>query len=236
MASLYRTESTAGGQPANNAVARERLQRVSDKTLVAAAKGGQTAAFEILCERCTPRIHRTAYRITRNREDAEDAIQDCLLSAFVHLKDFDGRSSFSTWVTRIAVNSSLRILRKKRPSLELPIDDGANAAANGRNWRLVDHAPDPETHYARYERTQVLKNAIRALRPSLRQAIEIQQTREPSMKEAAELLGISEGATRSRLFQARAALRHKLRSQAPPRAVRAGLNTARLSPEMLASQ
>ncbi len=77
--------------------------------LVTAAKRGEREAFEQLCRGCSERIFRTLLRITKNREDAEDALQESLMSAFVHLKEFDERASFSTWLTRIAINSALMI-------------------------------------------------------------------------------------------------------------------------------
>ena len=93
---------------------RDECERLDEKRLVAAAKYGESVAFDVLCERLTPRILRSLLRITKNREDAEDALQDSLLSAFIHIAEFDGRSAFSTWLTRIAINSALMILRKKR--------------------------------------------------------------------------------------------------------------------------
>ena len=89
---------------------------VSDDRLVAAAQTGDTSAFDELCKRHTQRIFRMTHRITRNHEDAEDALQDCLLNAFIHLRSFDGRSRFSTWLTRIAMNAALMKLRKNRVS------------------------------------------------------------------------------------------------------------------------
>jgi RNA polymerase sigma-70 factor (ECF subfamily) len=94
-----------------------------EQALVAAAKQGQAEAFATLCQPLARKLIQSAHRITRNREDAEDALQDALLSAFIHMKNFDGRSSFSTWLTRIAINSALMTLRKKRSSREIPIGD-----------------------------------------------------------------------------------------------------------------
>src|SRR5450755_2969075 len=98
------------------------LLRSSEFRLVAAAKNGHAAAFDALCHPHTKRLFRHTYRITRNREDAEDALQDSFLRASVHIHKFDGRSSFSTWLTRIAVNSALMILRKKRGSRETAME------------------------------------------------------------------------------------------------------------------
>src|ERR1700742_1292095 len=97
-------------------------QQVSDKRLVAVAKNGDKSAFDELYKRHAEKMFRTTRRITRNREDAEDAVQECFLNAFVHLKSFDGRSQFSTWLTRIAVNSALMSLRKNRRSREIPLE------------------------------------------------------------------------------------------------------------------
>jgi RNA polymerase sigma-70 factor, ECF subfamily len=95
-----------------------------EQALVAAAKQGQVEALGALCQPLARKLIHSAQRITRNREDAEDALQDAFLSAFIHIKNFDGRSSFSTWLTRIAINSALMTLRKKRSSQEVPVGSG----------------------------------------------------------------------------------------------------------------
>ena len=84
------------------------LHMVSDERLVAAAKMGRSGAFDDLYKRHAEKMLCITYRITRNREDAEDAVQECFLNAFLHLKSFDRRSRFSTWLTRIAMNAALR--------------------------------------------------------------------------------------------------------------------------------
>src|ERR1700752_3121545 len=100
-----------------------------EKTLLAAAKRGQSAAFDALCQPYSRKLYQTTFRITRNREDAEDALQDAFLSAFVHLKNFDERSTFATWLTRIAINSALMILRKRRSSLETAVVSGDDSGS-----------------------------------------------------------------------------------------------------------
>src|SRR6266404_4234901 len=99
------------------------LRAWSEEQLIAAAKTGRRAPFGELCERHMKQVSCVTRRIIRNREDAEDAAQDCLLNAFVHLKDFDGRSQFATWLTRIAINASLMKLRKNRGAREVPIEE-----------------------------------------------------------------------------------------------------------------
>src|SRR3984893_11760217 len=130
-----------------NLALRDEFERLDDKRLVAAAKYGQTVAFDVLCGRLAPRILRALFRITKNREDAEDALQDSFLSAFLHIGEFDGRAAFSTWLTRIAINSALMILRKKRTSHEISLDNSADSNAKASSWEMPDHAPNPEKRY-----------------------------------------------------------------------------------------
>jgi RNA polymerase sigma factor (sigma-70 family) len=179
----------------------------SEGRLVEAAKTGQSVAFAALCERHTQQLVSTALRITRNLEDAEDAVQDALLSAFVHIGRFDGRSSFLTWLTRIAINSSLMILRKKRSSREVAIVSADDSGADGLCLEIVDHAPNPERLYAQSERERILKKAVFRLRPTLRQVVEIQQLQERSLRETAKAMRISVAAAKARLFHAKNALR-----------------------------
>src|SRR5580692_11582609 len=85
-----------------------------DMHLVAAAKNGDHQAYTELCRRHSKRTLRAVLRITRNIEDAEDTLQEALLKAYTHIGEFDGRSAFSSWLTRIAINNALMLLRKKR--------------------------------------------------------------------------------------------------------------------------
>ncbi|MGC2529687.1 MAG: sigma-70 family RNA polymerase sigma factor [Candidatus Acidiferrum sp.] len=208
-----------------NLAVKEVCEKLDESSLVAAAKYGQTVAFDTLCERLSPKILRSLYRITRNREDAEDALQDSFLRAFVHLAEFDGRSAFSTWLTRIAINSALMILRKKRGSLEISMDGSEDSDTEKTTWELPDQAPNPERRYAQNERENILHGAISTLRPAIRKVIVFQQLQEHSMKETAAKIGISVSAAKARLFHAKAALRRapKLKSIRPGRTNRSNL-------------
>jgi RNA polymerase sigma factor (sigma-70 family) len=179
---------------------------IAETRLVEAAKGGQSKAFGILCERHAQQLLRIAHRITRSREDAEDAVQEALLKAFVHVRDFDGRSSFATWLTRIAINSALMILRKKRGSLETAME---NTELGGGEFdcTIADAQPNPERRCAKKEEERLLKKAVQRLRPALREVVEIQHLQERSMQETAQMMGISVAAAKGRLFHAKAALR-----------------------------
>ncbi len=201
---------------------REACREMEESSLVAATRCGQNVAFDVLCERLAPKILRSLYRITKNREDAEDALQDAFLRAFLHLLEFDGRSTFSTWLTRIAINSALMILRKKRSSLEISLDASAESDAARTPWEVPDHAPNPEKRYAQRERETILRGAIGSLRPAVRKVVELQQLEERSMKETADLIGISVSAAKARLFHAKAALRKspRIRTIRTRRAIR----------------
>jgi RNA polymerase sigma-70 factor (ECF subfamily) len=180
---------------------------LGEPELVAAAKSGQRDAFGELCERHAKKIFRVTQRITRNREDAEDAVQDSFLSAFIHLKDFDERSRFATWLTRIAINSALAKLRKKRAKREVPMDESSPAAEPQRQYEVPDSAPNPEEAFQLHERKEIVSAAIDGLRPRARKVVEFNQLQERSTKETAQILGISTAAVKARMFHAKTALR-----------------------------
>ena len=180
---------------------------VSDETLVAAAKNGHSGAFDDLYKRHAEKMFRITYRIIRNREDAEDAVQECFLNAFLHLKKFDGRSRFSTWLTRIAMNAALMKLRKNHASREVPIGEYVETSEPRSQHELSDFSPNPEECYTKSEREAILRDAIAKLRPRVRKALEIHKLQECSLEETAKVLGASVGAVKARVFHARAALR-----------------------------
>ena len=186
-------------------------KEMSDEWLVAAAKNGDITAFAELRDRHLRSIMRTTYRITRNWEDAEDALQDTFLKAFIHLNQFEGRSSFVSWVTKIAINASLMTRRKKRANKDMSIDACDNDGGSDDKWEMPDLREDPERCYSRRERENLLRRAIRRLRPILRTALELQQAQEYSTQEIADFLGISSAAAKSRLLRARLSLRARLR-------------------------
>jgi RNA polymerase sigma-70 factor (ECF subfamily) len=157
---------------------------------------------------------RNTYRITRNHEDAEDALQDSFLRAFLHINRFDGRSAFSTWLTRIAINSALMIIRKRHSWGVTGLGIPAELGVEELEWDVTDHAANPEQSYAQREIENILASEIRALRPSIRTAIEMQQLQELSTRETAGRLGISVAAAKSRLFHGRVALRSAMRRKA----------------------
>jgi RNA polymerase sigma-70 factor (ECF subfamily) len=181
--------------------------RLGEEQLVAAAKKGRQGAFGELYARHSQKILRATLRITKNREDAEDAAQDSFLSALVHLESFDGRSSFSTWLTRIAINSALMKLRKNRTCPEISRDEPADGNEDFAPIEPADSRPDPEEQFAQRQRERIVTRAVGRLRPTLRQVVEFRRLREFSMKETARTLRITIPAAKSRLYHARVALR-----------------------------
>jgi len=145
-------------------------------------------------------------RITRNREDAEDAAQECFLNAFVHLKGFDGRSQFATWLTRIAINAALMKVRKNRRAGEVALDEPNPASEPAAQREFRYDAPDPEESCSLRERKRIVKSAISGLRPRARNVVELIHLQEHLISETAQILGISTGAVKARMFHAKIAL------------------------------
>lgn len=201
--------------------ARLRLDVLDEARVVSEAKRGESAAFDALWRAHASAVLRTTYRITRNREDAEDALQDSFLSAFANLHAFDGRSRFSTWLTRIAINASLMIVRKSRSAFELSLED-RDAHGDPQVTNLPDRGPDPEAQAAGSERAERVRQAITALRPSIRCAIELQMLGERSVQETAATMGLTVPAAKSRLNHARSELRESLGKKTPGQTPNAG--------------
>ena len=183
----------------------------AEALVIEAAKSGSHLAFEELWARYSNTAFTLVYRIIGNRDDAEDTLQDAWMKAFVHLKTFDGRSKFSTWLTRIAINSALMVLRKRRSRPETSMDWSGDGET-WQQWEIPDNSLDIEALYLKKEAELKLKEAIERLRPPLRSVMEIQRIHYRSNKEVADAAGISVTAVKSRLLRARALLRSSLRS------------------------
>jgi len=125
------------------------------------------------------------------------------------LKNFDGRSRFSTWLTRIAMNAALMKLRKNHASREVSIDRSVDTSELFSEHQSSDVSPNPEERCTKSEREAILRDAIAKLRPSIRKAFEIHKLQERSLEETAEVLGTSVAAVKGRVFHARAALRRR---------------------------
>jgi RNA polymerase sigma-70 factor (ECF subfamily) len=181
-----------------------------ESVLIAAAKNGNAQAFEVLIARHQRRILAVALRRTRVRQDAEDIMQQSFQKAFLHLRQFEGRSSFSTWLTGIAINEARMLQRKSKGKREVSIDDLNENAETVTPLEIPDSAPDPETGYSQREWRRMLSFALNELPHRTRRAIELRDLDERSTEETARIIGISVGAVKARIFQGRKRLRKQL--------------------------
>lgn len=174
-----------------------------DEKLVQAAQAGSSEAFEQLQSLYTRRLFRQILAITRNREDAEDALQDTFLRAFVALRSFEGRCHIYTWLSRIAINSALMELRKRRSRAEVSLDCHEEAEEHSPIFELRDTALNPEQICDQRQQRLNVVDAIRRLDPTLRSAIGIWITEDCSLNKIAQTLDISLSAAKTRLHRAR---------------------------------
>jgi RNA polymerase sigma-70 factor (ECF subfamily) len=182
-----------------------------DAALVVAAQNGDGHAFEILVGRHEQRIFFVARRITRTREDAEDVVQQSFQKAFTHLRKFEGRSAFSTWLTRIAITEALMFLRRGRGLREVLIGDLSGNEETTTSLEVPDSNPDPEAIYSQREWAEMLSLAMNELPPGIRKAIQLRELGERSTEETARIMGISIGAVKTRVFHGRRKLRERLK-------------------------
>ena len=143
--------------------------------LVIAAQAGSKDAFEELQKLHWFRLFRTIVSITKNREDAEDVLQDTFLKAYIALGTFEGRSKFSSWVTRIAINSALMSLRKRhaRPEIFLEQSSESDEDEDATSFDIRDCGLNPEQTYDQHQRCLVMLRAMERLDPKLQAAVRI---------------------------------------------------------------
>jgi RNA polymerase sigma-70 factor (ECF subfamily) len=194
-----------GGPARRRAIARE------EYAFLAAAKRGDSAAFEILCKQSANTVFHVARRMMRNNEDAEDVVQESFQQAFIHLKSFNGDSRFSTWLSRIAINAALMKLRKKHRLWDVSLDESAETEGSSSRLDVEDQGLNPEELYAQKERQRILSEAMNDLTPGMRKAIELCELGERSTEETARIMGISVGAVKARVFHGRRKLRERLK-------------------------
>ena len=185
------------------------VAREDEHLLVAAAKAGDANAFEELVNRYERKIFRLTMNITRNREDAEDAMQDAFMKAYSHLDKFQEDSRFYTWLVRIAANEALMRLRKRRPN-QVSLDEPIESEDDLLPQQIEDWGPSPEQRFAQTEMREILRNVIEDLQPDFRVVFLLRDVEGLSTEETAEAVGISEAAVKSRLLRARLKLRQKL--------------------------
>jgi RNA polymerase sigma-70 factor, ECF subfamily len=184
--------------------------QINEEKLIRAGQRGDAQAVEMLFRRYHRPLFQTALRVLGNAEDAEDALQDGLFSAYRNLKRFEGRSQFSTWLTRIVINAALMRRRsaKARPAFSLdepPREDELPAAE-----RFAADAPNPEQVFVGTELRAMIDENLDELSPLLRMAFVLREVEGYSTGEAARKLGVTENTLKARLWRARHQLAERL--------------------------
>jgi RNA polymerase sigma-70 factor (ECF subfamily) len=182
----------------------------SDEQLLSEARSGDGRAFAELCQRYAGLLKQRIFWIVRHQEDAEDVLQETFLSAYQHLDDFRGTCSFRTWMTKIGINASLMLLRKRKTLLKHTSDVVTDDGQRLETPEFRDPTPNPEQRYMMYQTDQRVKHAIRRLPPSFSRMVDLYYRQEYRLKEAANALGISEPAAKSTVLRARHLLRRSL--------------------------
>lgn len=189
----------------------------SDATLVAQAQDGNQNAFGELAGRHSARIYGVSFRMLRNREDAEDNLQNALFKAHRKIRQFEGKSHFSTWLTRIAINEAMMILRKRAPEMAAPhLSVDLIKTEPEMEVQIPDEKADPER--ACIARDLATK-AFSELNPSLRKTFILHKAEGWTHPELAKTFGTDTSAVKSRIFRARARLRQRFEELTRPKAM-----------------
>lgn len=182
----------------------------TNEQLLESARASDKEAFAELCSRHVKSVQRKVFGIVRNHEDTEDVVQETLLKAYTHLSGFRGSCTFSTWLTSIAINSALMLLRKRKGHLEVSFDHSVDDDQTWSSREFADPHLDTERSYARRQALRVLSGAVVRLPSRYRSVLERYHAREQSMKETADTLGLTVAAVKSRLLRGRLNLRATL--------------------------
>jgi RNA polymerase sigma-70 factor (ECF subfamily) len=187
------------------------LNQATDNELVEQAQAGDYQAFEILVSRYEQPLYATAWHLTHNHHDAQDVVQNAFMSAMEHLASFRQDASFSTWVTRIAINFALKLLRSRRQrravALDVPDDDGH---AMPVPEYIADWKDDPAKTVQRRELRAILDDAVWQLSDGQRLVFVLRDVQGLSVRETAQMLDLTENNVKVRLLRARLALRESL--------------------------
>jgi RNA polymerase sigma-70 factor, ECF subfamily len=198
------TTSNSGKAPSS------RIGR-KDWNLIRQAVRGDSSAQQELFATHVARLYRTAYAVVRNKEDAEDAVQNSLCNAFISLRSFKGRSSFSTWLTRIVINSALMIRRRRTAHIQTSLDEMMDDLPERLWQRIVYAGPDPEELCATGQLDELLSEHILQLPPPIRDACQLYFLKGLSAVDACRVLGIGNAAMKGRIFRGRHMLADALR-------------------------
>ena len=183
-----------------------------EATLLASARAGDSAAFEGLVMPHWNALLRATQRILRNREDAEDAVQTAFLDAFRNLNGFRGRSRFSSWLTRIAMNAALMRLRVSRQKRETSFDEVADTDGAQSKFYPVETRPNPEQEYLSKEGRVLFEEGLKKLGRLDVEVLHLRNVQELSAKETARILELPLGTVKARLHRARTKLARHVQS------------------------
>jgi RNA polymerase sigma-70 factor, ECF subfamily len=173
-----------------------------------ASKKRDDAIFEELIGPSQERVYRLALRITRNTEDAEDVQQETLLKVHRKFGQFEGRSRFTTWISRIAINEALMCLRKRRSAFFMPLEETIQPAEeSAASEDFQSPIEGPEAAYSRKELRELLEAAVGKLRPAYRVVFLLRAVEQLSTSETANILQISASAVKARMRRARSELK-----------------------------
>ncbi len=195
-------ELTIAGTERGKAASTESREEL-DQALVSAAQAGSSAAFEALHMLYAQSIYRITFSFTKNTSDAEDAVQESFMRAFRGLKYFRKEAQFSSWLTRIAINSSLMVLKRRRKQRELSLEGHTEDASNIIAFTLVDSRPNPERFCHLKQTYGGIERSIEGLPKNLASVAKLGFLQGQSIQEISAVLGISNAATKSRLHRAR---------------------------------
>jgi len=187
----------------------DRWTALTDEQIVARVVGGQTALFEVLMRRHNERIYRAARSIIRDEVEAEDVMQQAYVNAYAHLRQFDGRAKFSTWLTRIAIHEALGRARKRGRYESVDFNQEDSSVV-----RPQITSPDPEHEAFAGELRTLLESAIDTLPDGLREVFMLRDVDGLSTADTAACLTVSEDVVKTRLSRARASLRRDLTARA----------------------
>lgn len=179
-----------------------------DSVLADRVIGGERRAFETLVRRHERRVFRVTLAVLGNFEDAEEAMQDAFVKAYRSLGQFRREARFTTWLTRIAINEALQKRESRKTYISL--DESRETERDFVPRRTESWRADPEKLYGKQELRQMVETAIQALPSIYREAFVLRDVEEMSAEEAAESIGITVGALKSRLLRARLMMRESL--------------------------
>jgi RNA polymerase sigma-70 factor (ECF subfamily) len=189
----------------------------TEQSLNIACSERASREMEDIVSRRMPSLYRSAYRFLGNAADAEDAVQDALLSAYKHLDQFRGQSQMSTWLIAIVNNSARMQLRRRPRQVHVSLDERIGEEQEYLvSERLAHHGPNPEDQCRNSETNACLREFVKQLSPSLRKAFQLRDLDGLSTAEAARVLGVADGTLKAQLARARAKLKQLMRRALDP--------------------